>query len=276
MTPRHIILPTNRLLILSDLHLDKAQTSAKATFLNSLKKSDFDAALITGDISVAATLTAHLLEILDACGSRPLLITTGNHDYYGSSFIEVDRSILELCSTHRNLTFLGGGEIIEFSKSTALVGHRGWYDGLAGSGVKTRIESPDRYMIEDFRRLGRGDFFRKLQQLGMESADYFRRVLPTALSRYRSVLVSTHVPPFSQGVRYNDKGCVWNRQPFFVNRAAGNLIWGISKAFPHGRIQVCAGHTHSASSVSLRSNLSMCVAAARPGSPQKGELLMIS
>ncbi len=276
MSQIHINLPTKRLLILSDLHLDKAQASYKAKFLNTLQKSDFDAVLITGDVSVAATLTEHLIKIAEVCGNRPVIITTGNHDYYGSSLREVDQGITDLCANQANLIALGRGEIIKLSRTTALLGHRGWYDGLAGSGKKTRVESPDRFLIEDFRGMGRTDFFRKLNSLGMESADYFRRLLPQALSRYQRVLVATHVPPFTQGVRYDGKGCVWNRQPYFANRSLGNLIWGISKRFPDRQIQVHAGHTHSATSVRIRQNLFLEVAGARPGKPIIGNFLHIS
>lgn len=275
MTPKRIILPTKRLLVLSDLHLDKASQSSKAEFLERLKATDYDSALITGDISVAASLSGHLAEIVKASG-RPVIITTGNHDYYGSSFRVVDQAIKTVCTEHPTLIALGGGEIIELSRTTCLLGHRGWSDGLAGSGANTRVQSPDRYAIEDFRNLSRSAFFRKLKELGEESADYFRRLLPLALSRHRQVLIGTHVPPFTQGIRFDGKGCVWNRQPFFSNQALGNLIWGISKRHPGREIQVLAAHTHSHAAVTLRPNLSMRIAAARPGYPGHGDLLTIS
>ena len=275
MTPKCIILPAKRLLVLSDLHIDKASQESKDDFLKFLRKSDADAVLITGDISVASMLSNHLKDIAKAC-ERPVMITAGNHDFYGSSFREVDQTIKAVCAEHPNLISLGGGEIIQLSQSTALIGHRGWFDGLAGSGAKTRVESPDRYAIEDFRNLGRSAFFRKLKDLGEESADYFRRVLPLALSRHRHVLLATHFPPFTQGIRYEGKGCVWNRQPYFANQVLGKLIWSLSGRFPDRKIQVHAGHTHSAAAVTLRPNLSMRVAGARPGSPSKGELLTIS
>lgn len=279
MTPKRIILPTKRLLVLSDLHLDKASQSSKAEFLERLKTTDYDAALITGDLSVAASLSGHLAEIAKSSG-LPVIFTTGNHDYYGSSFREVDQAIKTVCSEHPNLIALGSGEIIELSRSTCMVGHRGWYDGLAGSGTKTNVENPDRFAIEDFRNLGRTAFFRKINELGEDSAGYFRRVLPLALSCHRQVLLATHVPPFTQGIRYDGKGCVWNRQPFFANQTLGKLIWGISKRIsqssPNRRIHVYAGHTHSASKITLRPNLSMIVAGARPGYPSKGELMTIS
>jgi len=276
MIPRNIHLPIKRLLVLSDLHLDKASIAEKSRFLKALRIFDSDAILITGDISIAGKLIEHLAEICDACGSRPVIFSTGNHDYYGSSFRAVDRAIKALCLKQRNLIALGGGEIVELSKSTALVGHRGWYDGLAGSGSKTRVACPDRHAIEELKILSRAAFFRKLEQLGKESAEYFRQLLPYALTKYERVILATHVPPFTQGLQYDGKGCVWNKQPYFSNRALGNLIWGVSKHFPDRQIQIYAGHTHSAASVRIRQNISLEVAEARPGKPSIGKLLNIS
>jgi len=276
MTASYSSIPTKKLLWLTDIHLDKTSSKEKYRFLEELRSSSYDAVLITGDISVAADLTNHLTEISEACGNRPVIFTTGNHDYYGSSFEEVNQSLAQLCAKQSNLIALGNGEIIKLSKSTALVGHPGWYDGHAGSGSQSRVESPDHHLIHDFRDLDRKSFFQKLNLLGEESADYFRKVLPQALSQYSCVLVATHVPPFSQGLRYDGKGCVWNRQPFFSNRAVGNLIWGMAKSFPHRTIQVHAGHTHSAASVTIRPNLLLHVAAARPGYPDIGQLLTIA
>lgn len=275
MKLRHIFLPTTKLLILSDLHLNKANPAAKHRLLRRLRKKDFDTVLITGDTSDAGRIIFHLLEICNACGDRPVICVTGNHDYFGSSLAEVDMAIDALTTVRKNLVVLGQGEIIELSESTALIGHRGWYDGLSGLGSSTPVGSPDRFSIQDFRKLSRYEFFDKLRLLGLESADYFRCLLPRALKNYQNVLIGTHVPPFSQGVRFSGKGCLWNVQPYFMNRSVGNLIWGISKRFPHRRIQVHAGHTHSPVSVTIRPNLFLEVSGATLRMPGGGKLLTI-
>ena len=263
------------LLWLSDIHLDRASDKVRKRFLTSLKTSAYDGVLITGDISTSEFLREHLAEIARACGSRPVLFITGNHDYFGSSFFAVDRLVAYTCKAHSNLIALGGGEVIHLTKNTALVAHRGWFDGVAGAGVTTRVESPDRYQIDDFKTLNRDDYFEALGELGKQSANYFRKVLPLALSRYKNVMLATHVPPFTQAVRYDDKGCVWGRQPYFANTAVGKLIWGLSQHYHEQNIEVYAGHTHSAASVMLGSNLLVRVAAAKPGKPTLGEILVI-
>jgi calcineurin-like phosphoesterase family protein len=271
---KHTHLST-KLLWLSDLHLERVSDQEKERFLERLRRAHYDAALITGDISTSTHLTRHLREISEACGDRKVYYLLGNHDYFHGSLREVDQAVTDLSRSHRNLVPLGHGEIIELSPDTAMIGHRGWFDGQAGAGEGTRIESPDHHKIDDFRHLDRPQFFERLRQLGEQSATYFRRVLPEALRRYGHVMIATHVPPFYQGVKYDGRGCRWERQPFFTNSAAGNTIVGILKQFPHRRITVHAGHSHSAANVRMSRNLSIQVAGAQPGKPAFNGLLQI-
>ncbi|MCU0749406.1 MAG: metallophosphoesterase [Akkermansiaceae bacterium] len=267
---------TTDLLWLSDLHLERASDETRKRFLERLRSTCCDAILITGDISTSEHLTHHLGEISDACDDRKVYYLLGNHDYFHGSIREVERTVIALSQDHRNLVPLGQGEIIELSPDTALVGHRGWFDGLAGAGEETWIESPDHQKIDDFKHLDRREFFERLRQLGEDSATYLRQVLPAALSRYRHVMIATHVPPFYQGVKYDGRDCRWERQPFFTNSAAGNTIVGILKRFPHRRITVHAGHSHSAANVRMSRNLSIQVAGAQPVKPAFNGLLQIN
>lgn len=263
------------LLWLSDLHLEQASDETRRRFLKRLRSTCCDAVLITGDISISEHLSRHLREISDACDDRKVYYLLGNHDYFHGSIPEVDRSVIALSKSHRNLIPLGQGEIIRIDRDTALIGHRGWFDGLAGAGEKTWIESPDHHKIDDFKHLGRREFFQRLRQLGEQSASYFRQVLPAALGHYRHVMIATHVPPFYQAVKYDGCDCRWERQPFFTNSSAGNAIVGILKRFPHRRITVHAGHSHSAANVRMSRNLSIRVAGAKPGKPDFQEILHI-
>ena len=203
------------------------------------------------------------------------MFVLGNHDYFGSSFEMVDRKVAELCKQYQNLVHLGDGEIIQLSPKTALIGHRGWFDGQAGAGAQTRVGSADRYHIDDFKNLDRAGYFRKLRDLGEEAAEYFRRVLPAALTRYNTVLVGTHIPPFTQGLRHGGTHCNWETQPFFANRSCGNCIVGVSRAFPRRNIIVYAGHSHSPSTFQVSSNITSRVAGAQPGRPAINEILNI-
>jgi len=255
------------LALLSDLHLDRASDNAKNRLWDKLACIQYDAALVIGDISVAEQLQNHLELISKACWPRPVYFLLGNHDYFDGSFAGVDRLVAETCKHLRNLIPLGGGEIIRLTPHTALVAHRGWYDGQAGSGAMTWVDTPDRHRINDLKGLSRPELFTKLKDLGTESARYFRRVLPAALRQYSTVYIATHVPPFWQGIRHGDASCDWNRQPYFSNIAAGNVIASIARYFPNRRIVVYAGHTHCPVHVRLSANLEIHVAGSQPGFP---------
>lgn len=62
----------------------------KAEFLRKVSCAEFDAAVITGDISEAVRLPEDLVVLGEACAPRPLYFVLGNHDFFGSSFAEVD------------------------------------------------------------------------------------------------------------------------------------------------------------------------------------------
>lgn len=267
--------PTRELLWLSDIHLDRVDAETKRHFLDQLRGTRFDALLITGDISNAKQLVSHLKDISAAISERPAFFTLGNHDYFFSSMSEVDKVVAELCRHNRTLIPLGHGEVIQLSPSTALIGHRGWYDGRAGYGSKTHVKSPDHKWINDFRHLSKRKFFDRLRDLGEESAEYFRKVLPPALERNRILLVGTHVPPCYQALKFSGGHCRWEHQPFFANFAAGEVIIGISRDYPKCRITVHAGHSHSAAHARISPELDIQVAGAKIGMPSMQKILMI-
>ena len=175
-----------------------------------------------------------------------------------------------------NLIPLGHGEVIQLSPNTALVGHRGWYDGRAGYGFETHVKSPDHKWINDFQHLNKRKFFDRLRELGEDSADYFRKVLPEALGRNSTVLLGTHVPPCYQALKFDGKHCRWERQPYFANCSAGEAIIGISRDYPKCRITVHAGHSHSATQARISPNLEIHVAGAETGMPALHDILTIS
>ncbi len=275
MTIKVIHHPIKTLLWLSDLHLDRLEYREQKQFIRQLLVARYDACLITGDLSNAAYLEWHLEQISKAGAYRPVYFVLGNHDYFGSSFANVESILTRVCARHTNLVPLGHGEIVALSEATALIGHRGWYDGRAGAGDKTPIECPDRTQIDDFSGLGRRDFFEKLEILGRDSAKYIRQVLPVALRSYSNVMIGTHVPPFTQALNHQERFCDWNRQPYFANRAAGNAIWGMAQKCSNQNITVYAGHSHAPVSLCLGHNLSIHVAEASHGRVSVGQLLKI-
>lgn len=256
---------------LSDLHLDKADIRQIKRLLHRIAETSADCIVITGDISSARSLTDHLAALATACMPRPVYFVTGNHDYYGSSFAEVDAGINALCAEVENLHYLNGQQIIPLNGDTCLIGHHGWPDARAGYGIHTYLRSPDHQAIRDFRGLNRQECMLRMRQMGKESAGRIRRILPLALTRFRHVILLTHTPPFPDAVCFNGAPCGPLHLPHYANLSAGLAIRGIASAFPKRRITILAGHSHSSSITHIDPNICVCVAHARTGKigPQK-------
>lgn len=261
------ILQNTRILWLTDLHLDRANPVDREALYENIRRSVADTVLVTGDISIAKHLPLHLRELAAAAAWRQVYFVLGNHDFYGSSFSRVDSCAAGVCRAHVNLQHLGNGEVIRLSSDTALIGHRGWGDGRMGWGVRSFARNPDFGAIEDFQGLNRSESFKLLEQLGRDSASYFRILLPYALSCYRHVLVATHVPTYTQAAYYCRKPCDWLRQPFYSNISAGGAILRIAQQFRKSKVTVLAGHTHSKARFQACKNLELIVGDAKPGKP---------
>jgi 3',5'-cyclic-AMP phosphodiesterase len=261
-----------KLMWLTDLHLDRADDKSRNAFYNTLAKINADAVVVTGDISDAKFLPVHLMELSQACAPRPVNIVLGNHEFFGSCFSDVDRTVAAVCKEQENLRHLGHGEIVSLGNGSAMVGHRGWADGRAGLGVRTHVHSRDHTSIADFRGCSRGAVFGRMAELGRQSANYLRAVLPRALARHRNVWVATHVPPIYQAAHFSGGRCLPPYQPHFVNQAMGGVLFGIANSYPKNRITVLAGHTHTKCSVSFGNNITVHVGAAAPGNPKVQEI----
>lgn len=258
---------TTQIMWLTDLHLDRANTEQINLLLLQLTGTIYDAVAISGDISTAPYLERHLWMIAQACAPRPVFFVIGNHDYYYSSIKEVEDNVTALCEKVKNLHYVDGSKIIHLGRGIALTGHGGWADARAGEGSESMIDNPDRDKISDLHNLSRTQIFDKMRELGKLSARMIRRTLPLALTRYRHVIVLTHVPPYPEVVLHRNEPCDKSRLPHFVNLSVGLMIRAILKAFPHRKVTVLAGHSHGFATAEISNNLSVHVGGARTGRP---------
>lgn len=256
-----------KLAFATDLHLNKANHSRSKAFYQKLTGDHPDAVVIAGDISEARMLPFHLSEIARVCAPKPVYFVLGNHDFYGSSFVAMDRAVTECCHRHGNLQHLGQGEVIRLSPNVGLIGHRGWADGRAYGGKWTSQRNPDREGIRELRGHSTFDTLRKMKMLGLDSGRYFRTILPYALTAYQHVVIVTHVPPFAQAVRFNGRPCDAELLPHYANVSAGGVILRIGEHFPRAKITVLCGHSHHGHTVRVADNIEVRVGRARNGHP---------
>lgn len=257
-----------RLLWLTDLHLEYADAATRRQFFETLRRTRFDAAVITGDISSRDRLAPDLLDLGRACAPRPVRFVLGNHDFFGSSFSAVDGLVADTCRQQRNLNHLGQGEVIQLTDIDALIGHRGWADGRAGQGLASTLRIKGSECIEDLRCGLREEVFRKMEALGRASGRYFLDTLPDAMKRYRRVWIATHFPPFSWASTFNGKPCGARYAPYYSNCSAGGAIRFVARRHQKNRITVLCGHTHDRASVCFSPNISVCTGGTKRGHPQ--------
>ncbi len=257
-----------KLLWLTDLHLDQTEESARSRFFWKLRNTAFDAAVITGDISSSCRLVEDLKALSHACAPRPVYFVLGNHDFYGSSFADVDTRVNIVCKTYPNLIHLGQGEVIPLSEKSCLIGHRGWADGIAGVGSSSLVHNRDAFWINDLESLPRPELFDKMKTLGRASGRYFLDWLPEAFEKFERVWIATHVPPFEDAATFNGRLGGSYYLPHYSNVSAGAAIRNVAKRFREKQVSVLAGHTHSAANVRLWPGISVNTGATGRGHPR--------
>ena len=258
---------------LSDLHLECIAHSSSQVFVRYLAAEAFDALVITGDLSNAVNLGYHLS--LLATLKVPVYFVLGNHDFYQGSFASVEETVRKACRKHSSLIHLGQGEIIRLNGDTCLIGHRGWADGRAGSGMQSRVRLNDHLLIENLMRKDAGELFAILNALGEQSAEYIRAKAKEALQDCRRLVVATHVPPFPQAALYQGRPSDPEFAPHFVNVAMGEVLLELARLQPYKTITVLSGHTHHAAHYEPLPNLVVTVADSRYGYPAISEVMAL-
>jgi len=284
------MLPVKRIAWLTDLHLNFAGEDAVPRLATAIEECGPDAIVIGGDTGEAPSFATYLQGLAERL-ARPIYFVLGNHDYYYGSIHEVRERARRLSRGNEHLHWLPDVGAVPLTETAALVGHGGWADGRCGSFHDSEVLLNDYLLIRELRNaveLDRdraegpvtscGDLHRllsRLNALGDEAADHFRRVLPDVLERYSSVYVVTHVPPFREACWH--EGLVSDKQwlPHFTCQAVGEVL----REFMEGRLQcrmtVLCGHTHSPGRARLLPNLEVFTGGAEYGKPAVQRVLEV-
>lgn len=258
----------------TDIHLNFIDRQKIKQFCNSIRAVRPDALLISGDIGEAPDVT-HYLQLLSELIPCPIYFVLGNHDFYRGSTASVRERVSELSNGSSALHWMPQAGIVPLSDETCLVGHDGWADARFGDYEGSNVMLNDYHLIADLRGLNKEERQRKLHDLGDEAADHFRKVLPAALSRYRHVLVLTHVPPFREACWHEGKISSDDYLPHFSCKAVGTVLLEQMETHPENQMTVLCGHTHSSGVVEKPPNLIIKTAAAVYGKPALQEMLEV-
>lgn len=251
----------------TDLHLDLASPRAFDALVKSVQEKRPDLLLIAGDFAESHSLQPILLRLARKI-ERPLYFVLGNHDFYGSSLAQVRRETGALCQGQPLLHYLTALDVVPLDASTALIGHDGWADALAGDFMASPVELRDHNEIIDFRGLKKPDRYQRLVKLGAEAAYEVEQKLQTAFKSYSKVILVTHVPPFVEGARYEDKPSNADFAPHFVAHQMGQMLMRVMQAHPEKSLLVLSGHAHHAADEWPLPNLHCLTGHADYGNPQ--------
>lgn len=250
----------------TDVHLEFVDASRRLAFYGDLTSASPDVVILSGDIGTAENVSTFLAEI-DGIATWPVLLVLGNHDYYHGSIGEVRGSVSRLARASRRLTFLSDAGVVELTSTVCVIGHDGWGDARLGEFGASRLFLNDFRLIRELE-LPRPLLREKLHALGDEAAAHFARLLPEALTKYETVFIVTHVPPFreiclNEGRPSDDDGL-----PYFACKAVGDVVLGAAEAHRRRRVIVLCGHTHSAAEAHVAPNLVAIAGGAAYGMPR--------
>lgn len=251
---------------LTDIHLNFVSAAGVDAWLDRVARSDCDVILLSGDIAEAHDVCSYLTKI-DEQLERPLYFVLGNHDFYRGSIRDVREQVVQLCERRSNLSFLTAAGVIQLTERVGLVGHDGWADGVLGDYERSYVMMNDYRLISELAFVDKRQRWPLLQQLGRETAEHFRQVLPAALERFEEVILVTHVPPWREACWHEGRISDDEWAPHFTCWAAGQAILEIIDDYPTRRLMVLCGHTHGAGRVDLRPNLRVLTGGSVYGNP---------
>ncbi len=263
-----------RIAWLTDVHLNFLEPQEVETFCRSVADSGPDTVLLGGDTGIAPSIRAYL-KLLENELRRPIYFILGNHDFYHGAIARVRKEIKEISDNSRRLHWLPATGAVELTPETGLIGIDSWADGRFGDYEKSQVMLNDYLLIAEFVGLDRCARLKKLNQLGDEAAAKLYNTLPATLDRFSHTILLTHVPPFEAACRHEGNLTDENWLPHFSCRAVGEVLFELMRSYPHRKLTVLCGHTHSPGRAQILPNLIVKTGGAIYGSPRIQELLIV-
>ena len=255
---------------LTDIHLNFVEFDNRKRFYSSIRETQADAILISGDVAEAATLIEELNEI-ERHVDLPIYFVLGNHDFYRSSISNVHARLRIM--PLRNLTWLTDAPVRLLTSQTALIGDDGWADGRLGDYLNSRVMLNDYVLINEFAGLNAGARLKLMQELADAAATRLSAKLLEACAQRKRVILVTHVPPFPEACWYDGKRSDKEWLPHFSCKAIGDSIVEVMDQHPDCELLVLCGHTHGAGFVQIRPNVAVKTGGAVYGQPVIQEII---
>lgn len=253
---------------LTDIHLEFLMPHQIDAFIGTVAATDPDLLAITGDIAQAPMLRQVLRYIAHQL-VKPVYFVLGNHDFYRGDVEPVRQEMTDLTREVSGAAWMPAAGIVELSPDVAMVGHDGWSDGRYGDFMRSPIVLNDYVHIESLKIADTAQRLARLNELGDQSGDYLRGILPEAARRYQQVIVLTHPPPFREACWFKGKTPSWDDPylPHFTCKAVGDALLHAADAYPDVQFTVLCGHVHHSGEAQMRDNLRVLTGAAEYEAP---------
>lgn len=273
----------SKMIWMTDIHLNVLGDNQIKKWLRYVKRcmpANIIGVCITGDITEAPFLEEHLA-LMSSILDVPIYYVLGNHDYWHSSFNEVENKCKKLRQNNDRLVWLGSAGVIQLSDSIALVGHDGWYDARNGCWEKSSYIMNDWVNVYNFHPFiavndGNGIF----PVMDVNAIVNVARFRADAGSQYvydqcklalragnKRVIVLTHFPPFAEAARHHGSPTEDEAIPWYSSQIMGTRLLQLASEFPTQEISVFCGHTHDAYRYVASKNLEVFVGHSQYGNP---------
>lgn len=259
---------------LTDIHLNfLPQPYGVIRLGEKLAEQEFDAAIVTGDISECPHL--YLLEEFQAALDKPVFFVMGNHDYYRGSFAYAEEQARSM-HNGKELFWLSASTPIKLTKDSCLIGQEGLYDARCGKAENSRLIMNDFLLIEELVRPKSGSLIQEIRNKADDEANKAYKKLKLAAQHYKNVYFATHYPPFREAsLSPERKLSDGDWAPFFVSTVMGKVLSDIATEFPEVKFTVLCGHTHTGVTYQHLANLVVRVGDAVYGEPSIMEILEV-
>lgn len=245
----------NRIAWATDIHLDRLNERDYLEYKEYLKELSPDLLIISGDIAEGEKVCQSLTDFNDSF-NFPIYFVLGNHDFYWSSFAEVEENVRNLVKDSEKLTWLTESGVIVLNETTALIGVEGWGDAQNGTLNLSEGSSRDLHSIADYKGLNREEISKLLNRLGEKYAETLRPKLLEAVKNFQNVIFVTHVPPFIEVCFDRSlRICGEFKLPFYTCKAIGDMLLEVMNENPSCQMTVLCGHTHETADVNILENL---------------------
>lgn len=262
---------------MSDLHLDFYADNVNRVVYEITKicePSDVRGLLISGDITTSRNLITHLAMIERAL-QKPIYFVLGNHDFYDSSYEDVNKQMVELSSMSNFLKYLPTTPYVQINNNTVIVGANGWYDGIHGR-PSLDVIMMDWIRMKDYQELFIGSpqnwegsarakpctakhlalILDKSRELSLNSAQQVTRGIKSAKrNSMKNVIVITHIPPFPQVCFYKGLPSLPTFVAWYSSKLMGDVLTQAAEQLQDMTFTVLCGHTHERRSVEIKKNL---------------------